>query len=386
MSKKILGIVLVCMVLLTGVFLPGSRPASAGDDEVLDLTLEKAIAIAMEKNADVNLAKIGVKKAEKGLDEAESAADKSEDSDSPFGPTGYEKALIERVAPRQAQMGLTVAQKTLEATKNGTKLAVENVYYDVLKARTELENAGDAVKRAEERLRLANVSLEAGTAARLDVINAEVVLAQKKVRLNAAENTYKSKVMEFNKTLGLPLSTKINLTSSFEFKPVEIDLEKVIAEAKESDVAYVGAQEALAVAEKQFAEAKKFYTPNVYKYREAQYAYEEAKLNAEKAERDLVMDIKNAYFKLQSARESYEAMQKGVEQAQEAYRLTKLRSEIGMSTQIELQEASDRLDEARAELLSALYNYNLATAQFRYGIFGFSGTSASSSGMMAGGM
>lgn len=381
MSKKILGIVLVCMVLLTGVFLPGSRPASAGDDEVLDLTLEKAIAIAMEKNADVNLAKIGIKKAEKGLDEAESAADKYEDYIS-----SYDTAVLVRVVPRQAQMNLTLAEKGLEATKNGTKLAVENVYYDVLKARTELENAGDAVKRAEERLRLANVSLEAGTAARLDVINAEVVLAQKKVRLNAAENNYKSKVMEFNKTLGLPLNTKINLTSSFEFKPVEIDLEKVIAEAKESDVAYVGAQEALAVAEKQFEEVKKFYTPNVYTYREVQYDYEEAKLNAEKAERDLVMDIKNAYFKLQSARESYEAMQKGVEQAQEAYRLTKLRSEIGMSTQIELQEASDRLDEARAELLSALYSYNLATAQFRYGIFGFSGTSASSSGMMAGGM
>ena len=394
MVKKLAGIILAGTLLLTGALIPGSLPVSAGDEQVVDLTLEQAITIAMEKNADVNLAKLGVKKAEKGLDEAKRLKKRLEDGeDGGSLPlylemlSSYEKALQKIVVPRKAQMELTLAKKGLEAQENGTKLAVENVYYDVLKSRTELENAKDALKRAEERLRLAKVSFDAGTAPQLQIINAEVTLAQKKVRLSAAESSYKSNILQFNNTLGLPLNTIIKLTSSFEFAPLEVDLEKEITEAKEFDVTYLAAQEAFAVAEKQFEQAEKFYSPNIYKHKEAQYAFEETKLNAEKAEKNLAISISTAYFTLQSAQESYQAMEKGVEQAEEAYRLTKLRSEIGMSTQIELQEASDTLDEARAQLLSALYDYNLATAQFRYGIFMSSGGALTASpALTAGGM
>lgn len=375
MFKKILGVLLAAAVFAAGIYYYGPAPVSA-DDEKLHLTLQEAVELALKENAEVNLARIGVEKAEVGLRETNSRADsleKMRDRGYRFGEMGlssFDYYLAVQVSPRAAEMELTLAKKGLETVKRSIQIAVENAYYDVLKARMELEIAESALKRGEEQLRLAQVNYEVGAAARLEVISAEVALASKRAAVTGAKNTYASSVMDLNNTLGLPLEEKLNLTSSFDFTPVQIDLARAVKDAQEVDLSYIGTREGEVVAQKQFDVAVMHYAPNVFTYRKAEYDYEEAKLEAEQAEKELELNVNKAYLALRSAEERYHTVEKSLEQAEESYRLTKLRYEVGMGTHLELENAGGSLDEARSELLSALYDYNLMKAQFDHSIFG----------------
>ena len=375
MYKKVLCILLTVTVLAAGMYYYAPSPVSA-EDETLHLSLDEAIEMAMEENAEINLARVGVEKAKTNLRKVNRRADNLEDardagaSFRQIGISSYDYALSTRVAPRSAEMELLLAERGLEATKRGIKISVENAYYDVLKAEGERENVKGALRRAEEHLRLAEVGYEVGSAARLEIINAEVNLAGKKAAVTAAENAYKASIMDFNNVIGLPLDEKVNLTSSFEFEPAEIELSAVIEEAKEYDISYLAAQEGKAVAEKVFEVASGHYTPNVFTYREAEYDYEEAKMEADQAEKELELNVNKAYLNLKSAEERYNTVEKSVKQAEESYRLTKLRYEVGMSTQLEMEDAGGNHDEAKAELLNALYDYNLMKAQFKHAVFG----------------
>lgn len=375
MFKKSVVVLLAAAVLAAGIYYYSPVPASA-DDEKLHLSLQEAVEMALDENAEVNLARIGVEKAKVGLRETKSRADSLKDMRDKgyrfreMGLSSYEYALATRVSPRAAEMELTLAERGLEAVKRSIKIAVENAYYDVLKARTELEIAESALKRGEEQLRLAKVNYEVGTAARLEVINAEVSLAAKRAAVAAAENTYAASVMDFNNTVGLPLNEKINLTSSFDFKPVQIDLAESIKDAREVDLSYIGTREGEVVAKKQFEVAEGHYTSIVFTYRKAEHDYEEAKLEALQAEKELELNVNKTYLALKSAEERYRTVEKSLEQAEESYRLTRLRYEVGMGTHLEMENAGGSLDEAKAELLGALYDYNLMKAQFAHGIFG----------------
>lgn len=66
------------------------------------------------------------------------------------------------------------------------------------------------------------------------------------------------------------------------------------------------------------------------------------------------MEFNNSYRSLGSVEKRYYAVKEALEQAEESYRLSKLRYEMGMSAHIELQNVGGNLDEARAELLSAM--------------------------------
>lgn len=416
--KKIIGVLLVAAVFAAGAYYYEASPVTA-EDEKRHLSLEEAVEIARDENPEVNLAEIGVEKAKINLRDTTRQAEDLEDAreagarfshpgtpaipedlyellEQPppeptpgLGMSSMEYYLATEVAPRQAEMDLTMAEKGLEATKRGVEISVENAYYEVLRAETELENAESALDRAEEELRLAEVNYEVGTAAGLEVISAEVNLASKQAQYTAAKNDYESAVMDFNNTVGLPLEEEINLTSSFEFEPAEVNLEEAVDTAKEVDLSYIGAQEGEVIAEKQYDVVDRHYTPTVYAYREAQYEYEEAKIEADQAERDLIVNVNDAYRSLESAEERYYTVKEALEQAEESYRLTKLRYEVGMGTHMELRSAGGSLDDARAELLSAMYDYNIMKAQLEHGVYGAgegAGGVGGTGGAAAGGM
>lgn len=365
-------------------------------EEVLELTLEESIEMALKNSPDIKAAEIEYEQAKVNLRRAEKDArdvrdqrsrprnDGTSEEVDPTDPIAallasmmgggsqlysYDTYLYERVRPIAMEMAKTLTEKGLENQKDALKLQVENAYYGVLKAERALENALDAHSRAKEQRRLAQVGFEVGVNAQLDVLLTDVLVASTELNVTLAENDLKTAKMEFNKLLSLPLDTEVKLTSSFSYKPVELNLDEIAQSAREKNIEYIQLHENYKVQEATFEVASSYYTPNVYTYQEVERNFEIAKLKLQNADEELDLKIKKAYFAAKTAEEAYKLMEKTVEQAEENYRLTKLKYEVGMATLLELENAAGELNSSKAELLAALYNYNSAITMLEHGLF-----------------
>ena len=362
----------------------GAEASSAGSNSsdavepALSLTLEESIKMAVEKHPDIAVAKIEHEQARADLRKARRDAKDINDLRKMPGMPGlysYDVYLAERVLPKTMEMLEVLSDKGLEFRTNLVKFQVENAYYGVLKAERELQNSIDSLSRAREQLRLAKVGLDVGVNAQVDVLGAEVLAASQELAVTFAKNALQQARMDFNNLIGLALDDEVKLTSSFSFAPVEFNLDEIKEMAKEKDITYIQLHESYKVQTEAFNLAKGYYTPNVYTYQEAERDYNMAKLKLQNADQELDLKIRKAYLNTEAAKERYKLMEKSVEQARESYRLTKLRHEVGMATLLDIERASGELDNAKTELLSAIYDYNLAAAMLQHGLFDLGGMS-----------
>lgn len=360
MKKKV---VLLVSMLLILTLLPSI--SAMAEEEVMSLTLEQAIEMALANNNQVELNRLSIEKAKLKLQQDKFGARKIPEE----AVTNYDVAMGKYIAPMASQMELTIAEAQAEVREKALKLQVENNYYELLKKKAALDNAKNSLIRAQEQLRIAQESYKAGVSAQNEVIGAEVGVAAKEAAVLTAQNDFDKAVMDLAQTLGLKLDAKIVPATQFSFQPLTVDLAAEVEKVLQSDVAIIGAREGLKVAEAIFEQASGFYTPNVFMYREAEYGVEEAKVKLKKAQDEAELKVRKAYLDLQSAQKGYETLEKSMESAQESYRVAKLRFEAGVATRLEMEQAADKLSEQEARLMETLYAYNLAAAQFKYGIF-----------------
>jgi outer membrane protein TolC len=95
---------------------------------------------------------------------------------------------------------------------------------------------------------------------------------------------------------------------------------------------------------------------------QARAVYEAAKLDYEDKKRDVSLDVRQAFSKLQEARETLESQLKAVEQGEESLRLARARFNVGAGTQLDVLSAQTALTAARTNYAQALYNWNIAVA------------------------
>ena len=380
-KRKLFSLSLAISLLVINLLSMGA--AASTDTSPQELSLEKAVELALSDNPQVELNRITVEKAGVGKDKAESQAEKIDESkDSVASPyLNYEGAVGQYVGPRKAEMDLTLAQNKARALEDGLKISVESKYYDVLKYQAELKNKKLALERAKEKLRLAEVRLEAGTVPKTDVMQAEVDAAMAEADVSRAENTLELGWMKLNEVMGQELDEKWILSDNFNFEPLEIKLEDSISQAKAKDLELIGLWEGAAVAEASLEQAKKYYTPNVYTYREAKYSYEEAAAKLRQAEVEMELKVREANSNLISVEKSYKVLKEQLEVMRERERLANLQYEVGMITQFQSRQVTDQLEELEAELNGLLYKYNLLAAQFKYDVFSGGAAAQGSAGM-----
>lgn len=341
--------------------------ASAGPvDPTASLTVKEAVAYAMDHNKNVLLLELAVEKARVGLAEARDAAKKFDEED----VSTLDAARLKHVAPVQAESELDIARSQLDATRSATRLAVEKSYYDVLRAREALEVARESVRLAENQKKLAESNLRAGTAARNDVLAAEVALVARRTEAENAESACQITGWKFNRTLGLPLDEEIRLTEDPGFEEFRgPEEQEALAQALATQPELVAARGNAVVAKNDFTQVKRFYTPNVYEYRQVQYTLAAAGIKAAEAEQEIFLRVKVAYRNLSMARTGYTALVKSMELAEENLELAEARYRGGVATLMEVQDASLTLRQVRMQALEALHLYRVTGAQLEAGVF-----------------
>ena len=278
-------------------------------------------------------------------------------------------------------------------------LKVYKAYANAVLAKESIKVAQQAVKDAEEHLKLAKKAYEVGTALFADVLRAKVYYAKALENLKKAKNNYEVA----KRALELLINEKLGDFDVKDFEGCEkIDKEQVIKVALENREDYKatyyfvksmeeGVKSAYAnMLPQVFAFANYFMYDNntpfgsqgesymvgvglswefnlgfspIYKAK----SFKEKKLSVahqrELLKKAIFFEIDKAYKNYENALYSLKSAESRVKQAKEVVRVLQRRYENGMARMVDLLDAQTQLDMARLDYVKALRDCNVARAE-----------------------
>ncbi len=307
-------------------------------------------------------------------------------------------------AYNQAKLNLDLTEEVDTQTRQDLIFEVKKAYYGVLLTKEILKVSQDALSLAEKHLDRTKKLLEAGVASRLDLLRAEVQVANLKPKVIGAKNTSELAQEGLKTLLGLKPEDEIILKENLSYKSAEIDHDKLLSFALERrpEINQLKIQRKMSREMLRLAWAS--YIPNVaiageFNWRADRFSFakgalenyytvnlvvtlpifdgfsRESRISQSKAELERIdyilkgveqsisLDVKNAFLSFKEAQESYESQKTNVAQAEEAVRVAELNYEEGLATYLDVLSAHMALTEARTNLAQALYNYNVALAK-----------------------
>ncbi len=326
------------------------------------LTIDQAVDLAMKGNADLKSLRLDVDSADVN---ARLVNAKVKEIPSDFVTT-LEIAQQKYVNDAKAQMAKKVNAMYLKATENKIKLGAQKAFYDLLHAEAELALKQQSVERAQTQVKMAQAAFQVGTRAKTDVLQAQAGLAGAQAELADAKNNREVARMKLNQFIGVDLNKEWKLVDDGKTAgDVTIPLDEAIRQATSQRAEVLQKQEELKVAELNLELISKYSSVATYQGMISQNDVEKAKMAIEDAKRDVTVEVSQAYYQLQAAKEAIEATKKAKEAAAENYRLTLLRFENGMATTLEVLQAAEELSNREHQHQTMVHNYNLAVVSFQ---------------------
>lgn len=390
------------------------------------LTLEDAVSLALRNNRAVQISTLGVDKTRNALREARSNANFTIQgnatytrfdrvAEARFGPQTVRIGNIEnrtaritltqiidisglvRTAVRAANVTLTVSELELARTRNDTILQVVQAYQGVARADEFVRVAEEALRNAQERLRLVWAQVDAGVAAQFDLLRAETAVAQAEQAVLNARNQRELAAAALNNLLGRDLDAPVQVVKPARLPEETLPpLETLTQQAYENRPELIAARRGVDLAQIGIETARRSLLPNIVltgqadfnlntsafnprretytgvavlsvpiwdggiaRAREAQARddLQIAQLRLQQAREGVALEVRQAYLNLQDAQKRLAVAQKGLEQATEALRLARVRFEAGVSPQLEISDAELAFTQAQTNLVNAQYDY-----------------------------
>jgi hydrophobe/amphiphile efflux-1 (HAE1) family protein len=294
----------------------------------------------------------------------------------------------------------------VERAREALTLRVYETFYAALMNEQGIRVTDEGVQIAQRHLELAQARFEAGSAARLDVLRAEVELANARAKLIRAKSAAEVSYQALRTVLSLPQNERLQLTGTLEevpSLPAAATLESAIL--ARADVRSLGQQREAAQRQVALANAELkptvafsgnfqyqedgvsrllnddnrsyqfglaisvplFSAPTVAARRSAASARVRQAEHGAKATLDSArLELSTASTQLDAAREIVSTQQKAVELAREGLTIAEVSYENGVITSTELNDARLSLLETEWELTQAKYAQIVAAARTRY--------------------
>jgi outer membrane protein len=317
---------------------------------------------------------------------------------------------------------LRVARLTKERSLLDYHTAVANAvvevqiaYYDVLLALQLITVQEASVELLTRELADTTRRYDAGTVPRFNVLRAEVELANARPKLIRARNSYRIGKNNLVNLLGfsVPKDTfediPLTLAGKLEAERYRIELPQAIMLALERRTELGSLRKTQALRNEDIVNAKATYKPSIEAYggydmhnsmlsqdlsnekhgwiagvqvtwslfdgrrtegkvKEATALYERAGVDLDDTGRRIELEVRTAYSNFIEADEVLKSQEKVQEEAEEALRLARARSEAGTGTQLDVLSAQTALTEARTTQIQALRDYSVARARLERAI------------------
>jgi len=277
-------------------------------------------------------------------------------------------------------------------------LNVKNAYYNLLQTERNRDVAVDTMKQFQQHLDQANAFFRIGTKPKFDVTKAEVDFGNARLNVLKAENAVRAARITLKDVMGISENADFAVVDNMAFQKSDLQLNDVLNTAYSNRPNLRSVIAKKEATEKSIDLAKKGYYPVLsgsagYGYSgtdfplgsgwnagatlsfplftglSTKYQVDEARANLEilKANEDSIrqgirLDVQQAYLNVQDAAEQISMAEMTVLQAKENYDLASGRYRTGVGSPIEVADATITLNNARANLNTALYNYKMAQA------------------------
>lgn len=412
-------------ILVTAIVL-GLMSAQTAFAAAVEINLDKAIEMALKTNPTVKIseAESSVAKAQK--DEAKASRWLSIDYTHKTARGGYydPDPASSQYAPRnshtngftasiplytggklsgtieQAVQNYKSSEYGVDESYQAVKLSATNGYYAVLQAIDTVKLSKDSVERLSAHLQNVQAQYDVGVVAKVDVLRSQVELADAEQTLIKAQNAYDLAVADLNNIIGLPHGTDLKVTESLQYNKYDNPMENCINFALANRPELFQAEASIEVAKAAVKVAKSGYMPQVAASASNDWSSTSwpgddnqnwgvgvsvsmnvfdsgvtaAKVNASEASlykaeetyrqtKDSVqLDVRNNYLSLREAEKRIATSRVAVDSAEEDYRISQLRYQAGVGTNIDVMDAQVALTQAKNNYVQALYDYNTSSA------------------------
>ncbi len=262
----------------------------------------------------------------------------------------------------------TIIEPNDKARHNALDLQSMEMYYNVKAAEEGLATVKESYDLAKTIYNQTQKKYKLGTVSKVDLLNAELDLAEAKDKLTSTENGVKSAHMGFNILFGYDLMQQINLTDSIEVPTLpSITVEDAVKSALENRNEIREANYVIEAAEKEFSPLTAYPT-NSSKYLQGKIKYLGVKAVCDMAPVTVEQDIRTQYDNMHQQYDALQTSAKNVANAKETLRLTQLQYNSGLVTYNTVQQVRMLYESALLGESSAKLNYALAVEKFNMSI------------------
>lgn len=296
-------------------------------------------------------------------------------------------------AARIAQAEAAVAQarsRVLDARER-TASAAANAYYQLAAATAQRGVADAAVDAASAHVRQSEQFLRAGTAPRADVLRARTELADERVRALDARNAVAVAQARLDQVMGVSQTLAHVPTDGLDAPVPAVDLDRMLAQATTSRGDLAAAQNATVAAAYAVKAAQAAHRPTVSvsasdgnvqppiesgyhnqftvginavwrlvdggdvaaRVAEAQAGVDQARFGVQALAQSIELEVRTAYLDVAASRERVAAARELVASADENLRLARIRTQGGVGTTLEQQDAEVRARDAHRALVDS---------------------------------
>jgi outer membrane protein TolC len=395
-----------------------SQPASAA---AATYDVDQAVAVAIEQNPEIVIARKKVEAAHGGVIEARSGflpsvvstglfRERHHQTDSRLRDEDYNASVrvVQNVYTGGAvtnqnaiaKLNLEIQELELQALTNRVAMDTRVAFNDALLNRAKVRVREQSVGVLQEEVKSQQERFRAGIVGNLNVRRAEVALANEQPELINAETQIKNSYLRLAELLGIDSRTDTRTTALFEvsgelqYKPRHPDLNECLARADTSRPEIKAREKEIAIQDRQSDLDRSALRPQVeafsgyelYNERDplvgpefnhgyvdgfatkgrlqATHARREAAAQALQALRNSVgSEVRSAFLDLQQAERTLESETKNVTTADESLEIAKANVGAGLATQLELLQATSDVTRTRTTRLAAIYQHNVAIAK-----------------------
>jgi outer membrane protein TolC len=297
-----------------------------------------------------------------------------------------------------SKVAVEAVKQDNEGTRDQVTDQVARAYLTGLRAEAALETAKANVELSEALLKLAQSQKAAGTGTGIEITRAEVQLANDNQRMLVAQNDVERAHLQLLKVIGLRLDNRVELLGKLEYVPVQnVDAAQALVTAREKRAELKAQGQREENAKLSYSATKLERLPTLGAFAnygdlgssitnalptrtygvtlkvpifdggrrdarrvESASAYRQEKIRTSDLRDQIELDVRLALESLRSADAQVKAAEDGLMLAQNELAQAQRRYKAGVTNSIEVTDAQTRLDRARDNRISALYNYNVA--------------------------
>lgn len=311
-------------------------------------------------------------------------------------------------AYRIAGLGKGIAQLNMIRKKQEVRYSVTDAFYGLLILKEMLNLSHESLLQLERHARAVETRYRAGLVPQFELLRAQVQVANLKPQVIKAENGLKLAQEGFKMLLGLPLYKEFKLAGELQTVDQEFEIDNLTQAALENRVELKNLKKYADIAERSKTIASRANLPslvagatyartkpfgfggndwgtnitfnigfdfpiftgfrNLAQYKQATLQVKGAQLALENLEKGITLEVKQAFYNFQAAKQSITAAQENVTQAEKTYEIINTRYRSGLATNLEFMDVQLAAMQARTNYLSALKRYYTSRAEIQKAI------------------